>query len=93
MEFFTKNGWRFLVVAGFMIPFVMYEQRTAKKPEDKIGFYMTVERLKPVIMSGINFSIWFGLLIYSCKFTSMNHALALSCLKFFLVALIKIKNG
>lgn len=71
----------------------MYEQRTAKKPEDKIGYYMSVEKLKPLILSGINFSIWFGLLIYSCKFTSMNHALALSCLKVFIVALLKIKNG
>ncbi len=48
--------------------------------------------MKPVFLSGLHFAIWFGLLIYACKFTSMNHALCLSCLKFFLVALIKMKN-
>lgn len=92
-ESFTRNSWRYLTVSVLLIPFVLFEQRNVKTESEKLVNCLTKEKLKPIFISTINFCIWLLLLINACRWTSMNHAVCLTDLKFFVISLMKVKNG
>lgn len=92
-ESFTRNSWRYFTVSCLLIPFVMYEQRNVKNVQDKLINVLTKQNLKPIFISTINWCIWLLLLIYACRWTSMNHAVCLTDLKYVVISLFKFKNG
>lgn len=88
----TRNSWRYFIVSVLAIPFMLHEQRNNKDPNMKFWNLLTSENLKPIFVGSLNFCIWLICLIYACNFTSMNHALCLSYMRFFLISVVKMFN-
>ena len=91
-ESFTRNSWRYTTVTILLIPFLLYEQRNIKNENEKLINCLTKKKLQPIFISSINFCIWLLLLINACRWTSMNHAVCLTDLKFLVISLSKFKN-
>lgn len=89
-ETLTKNSWRFLAISVLTLPFLMYERRQIAKIGGNIFDLLNVELIKQNFICSINICIWFLILKYACKFTSITHAVTLVSLKFFVSIFIKI---
>jgi hypothetical protein len=89
---FVRQVWRFLMQACFMLPFMMYERRTAS-PEikDKYTIAYIIDRkniIKPYI-SSLAASLWFLLVLSSFEWTFVSHGIVLGGLSNFFLSITR----
>jgi hypothetical protein len=92
-EGLTQNSWRFLTVALLTLPFVGYERRQVEAVGGSLFALVDSEMIKRSFMSSISVCIWFLIVKYAVKLTSMIHTFNLMCLQTFVAVLLKRIRG
>lgn len=89
-EGMTQNSWRFLTISILTLPFVGYEKRQIAAVGGNILKLIDSEMIKKNFMSSISVCIWFLIVKYAVKLTSMIHTFNLMSLQSLVIVLNKI---
>lgn len=72
-EGLTQNSWRFLTAALLTFPFVAYEKRQVAAVGGSLFSQINSQMLKQNFMASVTVCVWFLIIKYAVKLTSMLH--------------------
>lgn len=88
--------WRFLLQSFMVVPFVLYERRTAsEKVREMYSFshIFKLEHFKKVYISSFATSFWFTMILTTFEWTYISHAMVLGALSNFFLSVMRMING
>ena len=91
-----RISWRFVLQALMIIPFVLYEKRTAN-PETlekyKLEHIFTIAHLKKAYISAFSTSFWFTIILSTFEWTYISHAMFLGSMANFFLSIGRTTRG